>query len=120
MLKDDYMMRQIDMLSRTVASLVFKKESVDYAPEAMEAQAGADALYFAVHKLVEAGKIDKAEDMLYEDCDLEDIRYLEVAVDFYAHLNNLSDKDLEAGGFSREEIEEGLRDLLNQFGVVLP
>ena len=33
--------------------------------------------------------------------------------------NNLTDKQLEAGGFSREEIQEGLEDLLEQYGVSL-
>lgn len=117
MFKDDYMMRQIETLSETVAHLVFQKKSADYTPG--ERETGADELYFALHTLVEAGEINEAENRLYEDCDLNDVRYLEVAVDFYAHLNNLSDKTLEAGGFSREEIQEGLRDLLDQFGVSL-
>ena len=40
-------------------------------------------------------------------------------MDFYARLNDLSDAQLKAGGFERDEIQEGLRDLSEQFGVSL-
>ena len=117
MFKNDYLMRQVEALSETVAHLVFRKQSADYVPTNQETPA--DALYFNLHQLVEQGKIAQAEDALYEACDLNDPTCLEVAVDFYAHLNNLTDQELEAGDFSREEIQEGLKDLLDQFGITL-
>ena len=46
-------------------------------------------------------------------------RYLELAVDFYARLNDLTDAQLEAAGFGRDELEEGLRDMAGRFGVSL-
>lgn len=119
MFKQDYMMRQIETLSRAVAKLVFRKDSPAYT--AGQEQTGeADGLYFAIHTLVEQGRINEAENLLYEKSDLEDIRYLEIALDFYAGLNQLPDKVLETGGFAREEIEEGLKDIMEQFGVALP
>lgn len=117
MFKNDYLMRQVETLVETVAHLVFQKKSADYQPG--EVRSSADDLYFELHTLVEQGQINEAENRLYEGCDLNDVQCLEVAVDFYAHLNNLSDKELEAGGFSREEIQEGLEDLLEQYGVSL-
>ena len=117
MFKDDYLMRQVETLAETVAHLVFRKKSADYQPG--EEHSAADDLYFQLHTLVEQGQINEAENRLYEGCDLDDVRCLEVAVDFYSHLNNLTDKQLEAGGFSREEIQEGLEDLLEQYGVSL-
>ena len=41
-------------------------------------------------------------------------------MDFYFRLNLLSDQELEEGNFSRQEIDEGLRDVMEQYGVVLP
>jgi hypothetical protein len=49
--------------------------------------------------------------------DKNDKRYLELALDFYKRLNDLDDDALEAGGFTREEINEGLGDVLEAFGV---
>ena len=49
----------------------------------------------------------------------DDRRYLELAVDFYARLNDLTDAQLEAAGFGRDELEEGLRDMAGRFGVSL-
>ena len=40
-------------------------------------------------------------------------------VDFYARLNDLTDAQLEAAGFGRDELEEGLRDMAGRFGVSL-
>ena len=53
------------------------------------------------------------------ESDPGDRRYLELAVDFYARLNDLTDAQLEAAGFGRDELEEGLRDMADRFGVTL-
>ena len=60
-----------------------------------------------------------AEDLLFAESDPDDRRYLELAVDFYARLNDLTDAQLEAAGFGRDELEEGLRDMAGRFGVSL-
>ena len=68
---------------------------------------------------VNAGDIGGAEDRLYQRAEPEDRRYLELAVDFYSRLNDLSDEQLEQGGFARDEVQDGLRNLAAQFGVSL-
>ena len=55
----------------------------------------------------------------FAESDPDDRRYLELAVDFYARLNDLTDAQLEAAGFGRDELEEGLRDMAGRFGVSL-
>ena len=65
------------------------------------------------------GDIGGAEDLLFAESDPDDRRYLELAVDFYARLNDLTDAQLEAAGFGRDELEEGLRDMAGRFGVSL-
>ena len=44
---------------------------------------------------------------------------LELAVDVYARLNQLPEAALQAGNYSKEEIREGLLDLMDQFGIRL-
>lgn len=119
MLKDDFVMRDVDTLANTIARLVLKKESLEYTPSGLEADAEADGLWFALDQYMKAGDFNAAEDLLYERADWTDLRYLEMGVAFYAHLNHLSDQELAAGGFSRDEVGEGLRDLAAEFGVDL-
>ena len=59
------------------------------------------------------------QELDFAESDPDDRRYLELAVDFYARLNDLTDAQLEAAGFGRDELEEGLRDMAGRFGVSL-
>ena len=112
MLTEDWMMRQVDALARSIAYLVFQKESTGYVP-------AGDELHRRLLEKVNAGDIGGAEDLLFAESDPDDRRYLELAVDFYARLNDLTDAQLEAAGFGRDELEEGLRDMAGRFGVSL-
>ena len=120
MLTEDWMMRQVDALTRSIAYLVFQKESTGYVPargRREDARAGRAPPSPAGE--VNAGDIGGAEDLLFAESDPDDRRYLELAVDFYARLNDLTDAQLEAAGFGRDELEEGLRDMAGRFGVSL-
>ena len=119
MLKDDFVMRQTDTLATALAHLVLHKSGTDYTPTGRAADAAADGLWFSLDQLIRAGNFDQAEDQLYEQSDWGDLRYLELGVAFYVHLNQRSDQELEAGNFTREEVGEGLRDLARKFGVEL-
>ena len=119
MLEDDYMVRQTDALSNTIARLVLGKTDTGYTPTGRTEDAAADGLWFRLDQLVKAGAFNEAEDLLYEETDEDDQRFLAVAVDFYAHLNQRTDRELEAGGFTREEVGDGLRDMARRFGVEL-
>ena len=92
MVTEDWMMRQVETMARSIAMLVFHKEDTAYVPAG---DAEADGLHRELMRRLEAG------------------------VDFYARLNELSDARLEEAGFGRGEIQEGLRDLSERFGVVL-
>ena len=81
--------------------------------------AALDELHRRLLEKVNAGDIGGAEDLLFAESDPDDRRYLELAVDFYARLNDLTDAQLEAAGFGRDELEEGLRDMAGRFGVSL-
>ncbi|GGF95714.1 DUF6483 family protein [Paenibacillus abyssi] len=59
------------------------------------------------------GAYDQAENVLYELLEDEEIS-AEEAVQFYTMLQWLSDDQLENGGLSREEVEEGILELQKQ------
>ena len=70
-------------------------------------------------KLIEQGRINEAEDLLFEGLNTESKTYLKLVLDFYRRLNDLDDEFLEENNFSREEIKQGLGELADKFGVPL-
>jgi hypothetical protein len=63
---------------------------------------------FTYHEM--RGRFDRAEDALYELIDLDADTFVTQAHEFYARLSALPDHDLERGGLSRAEVEEGMED----------
>ena len=116
MVTEDWLMRQVEAMARSIATLVFHKQSTDYVPSGDER---ADGLHGELMRRLEAGDLDGAEDLLFEAAEEGGLGCLEAGVDFYARLNELTDAQLEQAGFEREEIQEGLEDLSRQYGVVL-
>ena len=119
MLTEDWMMRQVEALARSIAYLVFHKDTTLYVPTGSEEDAGADQLHRLLLEKLEAGDIGEAEDLLFQASEEGGLECLEVGVDFYARLNDLTDDQLKQAGFGRDEIQEGLQDLADQFGVSL-
>jgi hypothetical protein len=119
MIKQDWIMNQIESLAMFIAKVFFKKDTTDYYVPVPDALTDTDRLHYELLELIGENRINDAEDLLFERMDTADMKYLEVAVDFYARLNDKTDEELEAAEFSREEIEEGLHDAAKLFGVNL-
>lgn len=120
MFEDDWFMRQVNTLARTVALLVFRKRETTYQVGVEGTLSETDILYGKLNKLVEDGRYNEAENLLFENLDVRNMRYLELAVDFYSRLNELSNDELESHGFSRSEVDEGLREVTKKYQVDLP
>ena len=116
MVTEDWMMRQVEAMARSIALLVFHKEGTQYVPSG---DAQADGLHEQLMRLLEEGDLCGGEDLLFEAAEDGGLGCLEAWVDFYARLNELTDAQLEEAGFGRDEIQEGLQDLSDHFGVVL-
>ncbi len=114
--QDDWIMRQIDMVSRFVAKLIFNKDEIGYQPESSEMLSETDRLHLRLDGLIREGRIGEAEDLLFDNAVFSD-KYVELASDFYKRLNSLTDKELEAGGFSRDEVFDGYIEILTRLGV---
>ena len=100
----DYIMRQIEDFARMLAKLFLHK----------------DFLHRQLCELVGEGKLNQAENLLFEKLDPQDTGFLELAIDFYMRLDQLDDKYLEEHDFSQEEIYQGLQDAARVYGVELP
>ncbi|MFS8541778.1 MAG: DUF6483 family protein [Tissierellales bacterium] len=119
MLQQDFVMKQIKSLINFLARVLLKKESVDYVLNNEEKYAKVDSIHNKLMELIELGKINEAENLLFDELDTSDLKYLELALDFYNRLNKLDDDFLDKNDFSREEIEEGLREIAREFGIII-
>lgn len=71
-----------------------------------------DILWITLRGLISKGKIDEAEDMLFNEAENNPSEEIyEIGEKMYSLLSKKSDDELEAYNFSREEIELGLQDL---------
>lgn len=116
MFEQDYIMRLIRELIRTLVKLLFNIDMEQSAEEFMytvQERAALDALL----ELVDSGKINEAENMVYEMTETGDQEAFKVALLFYSHLNDQPDAFLEEHDFSREEVKSGLKALVSRYGL---
>ena len=119
MLQDDYILRQIREMVRAVMKMLFQVDAPELTPEILEDKETKATLEGLV-ALMEEGRIDEAENRLYDltsgEGD-EDRHNLEAGLLFYYILNGKDDDFLEEHDFSREEIMTGIQDLANRYGL---
>lgn len=117
-LQNDYVMKTISDLVRAIAGLALGKRDIDYElPASEEKDMPVDRVYRQLQALSEAGDINGAENLLYEELDTENKGYLEMALAFYMYLNQYSDDYLYSANYSREEIVEGINNVAAEFGI---
>ena len=110
--QDDHMIRNIQDVGRLIAKLLLHEQQPNYTlPENEADYTDADKLF------AEEGKINEAENELYEGMVEENVDYLELALTFYLYLNDMDGDFLDDNGYSREEVLEGMKDLASDWGV---
>ena len=109
MLETDYVMRTIQDMARAIAKILFGKDTYAYDFEDFENHTDTDLMYLMLDRMIREGKINQAENILLEKFDPANEKYREMAVDFYGKLNEFGDEFLEANGYSRIEIGDGLK-----------
>jgi hypothetical protein len=117
MYHEDWLMSQIRLLAAAIARAVFRRDAVLYEIRDQVQQTETDKLHLHLLRLLDAGQINEAEDLLFEALRPGDKDLLLLAVDFYQRLNALRDDELEQNGFSRQEIYEGLSDVQQIYGL---
>ena len=120
--QDDWVMRQIEMMARFVANVVFGKKEGEVQSEIVgdisdsNTLTHEDMVHLELMKMIREGDIGTAEDVLFENMIYSD-KYIELATDFYQKLNSLTDEQLEAGNFSRDEVYNGYIEIMSLLGV---
>lgn len=118
MFEQDYIMRMIHEMVRTVLKLLFNidEEKEDTGMMIDEVSDDYKGLNDELFRLADAGKINEAENMLYDRINVKDVETLKLALLFYNHINEYTSDFLEKADYSREEIKEGICSVLNQYG----
>lgn len=124
MYEQDYIMRLIKEAIKFIAKVflnvkdnVKDKDELYYDLLFENENSQTDYLHNELLKLIQLGKINEAENLLYEKLDTSNKRHIGLALDFYNRLNDLNDDFLEKNNFSREEIAGGIKDIAKEFGM---
>ncbi len=120
MFQNDYMMRQIEMMVQFIARTILKKNAVKYevAPNENGNISSEGELYFNLMSKLNKGKINEAENTLFEAIEKNpNNSMLEIALDFYRTLGEMPDEFLEQNNFSRDEVLQGLRDIMQIYHI---
>ena len=122
MVEKDYIMRIIHEMVRTVLKLIFHIEE-GTEEEFVFAEGTNRDFYQQLCLLAEEGKINQAENMLYEYLESESWteeegkpEHLKLSLAFYDYLNEKTSDFLEDHDFSREEVAEGIKSVMKRYG----
>lgn len=116
MQEQDYVMRLIKEMVRTILKLIFDIDMNSPAEELLSETIYRETLQ-GLMRMVDSGNINEAEDALFDLSEDDDKCKLETALLFYAHLNEKDDDFLEKNNFSREEIVMGLKTMISDYGL---
>ena len=117
--ENDVIMRQVRDMARMLAKILFGKDTPTYELEQNEIQTSSDDLYSRLIAMVKQGKINQAENVLYDELDRDEDSTIEVALGFYDYLNELPEEFLEEHDYSKEEVKEGAQSLADRKGLGL-
>lgn len=114
MIEQDYLMRQIREMIAVIMKMLFGAEirSADDLIEYEQQSGGGDHPLFA---LIDSGQIALAEAALYDSMDALTAANLLKGYAFYQYLAQKDDDFLEAHGYSRAMIADGVRRLAAMF-----
>lgn len=114
MIEQDWFLRQLQMLVQFAARLIFGKDAIEYVMHDKDHPTASDLIHAKLIRLLEEDRFCEAEDYLFANFSPENDEHLKIALDFYNRLDGFGDGRLEQNNFPREEITQGLWDLLRR------
>jgi len=113
----DYIMRQIQIASLCIAKHLNLEQVVHEVTDPYRDEA-ANQLYKRLMDLLADGKINEAENLLFEAVENNenvDDNYSQLAFDFYLKMDQYNDDYLKLCNFSREEVHDGWAEITELF-----
>ena len=112
----DYIMRMIKQMIRALVSLILgKKFTLVELPNENKYEVSGSTLDEYL-MMVDAGRINEAENAILENVDYSDKNDVAAVVKFYEYINEQEDAFLEEHGYSREEVLDGLKQVAEEAG----
>lgn len=108
--------RSIGDLIRMTAIIAFGACQEKYKQPKFLENSAEDSLYLMLLKMIDRGELNEAENILMERIENRNSEDLRMALDIYSYMNEKSDEFLYDNHFEREEIEAGVRYVINQYG----
>lgn len=116
MFEQDYIMRQIQQILKILVKVLFniddKSPSLNLIQNVEVKKTVGDLL-----RKIDNGNINQAENEISVMTDNTTMDNLLAGIIFYSYLNEKDDDYLESYDFSREEVEDGLKNLLSKYGL---
>lgn len=91
MYEQDYIMRKISNIIKFLKTIIFGEDSSNYELSKNQENKQSDNLHKILIELIAFGKVNEAENLLFENFDSKDNRQVLLALDFYERLNKLDD-----------------------------
>ena len=110
----DYYMRIVHELVRMLIRLVFSKDIDRDGEEAVPLEVMEK--YKKLISMIDDGQINEAENLLLDGLEPDSRAYFELALMFYEKLNGKTDEFLEEHEYSREEVTDGIKYVVDFYG----
>lgn len=110
----DYYMRIVHELVRMLIRLVFGKDIDRDEEEAVPMEVLEK--YRKLISMADEGEINEAENLLLDGLERDSRAYFELALLFYEKLNGKTDEFLEENDYSRQEVLDGIRYVVDFYG----
>lgn len=115
MLEDkDYVMRIVHEWIRTLIRLIFGKDIDGEEDTGISAEMAEQ--YRKLMAMIDDGEINEAENILLDGLEEGDRAYFEMALLFYEKLGGKTDEFLAEHDYSRQEVVDGLKYVVNFYG----
>lgn len=115
--EQDYIMRIIKQMVAALISVILGKENKIYDLPLEDQYKSSDGLLRELLTMVNDGKINESENLLYESFEQDNKKDIENAILFYLYLNELDNDFLEKCNYSRDEIEMGVKEIAKRSGM---
>ncbi len=106
-------------LTKMLAAMMFRKDTPIIPDGAIPPMSPEGIILSRIRTLTGERKINTAENLLFDSLDRTKPVYAAIALDFYASLSMMDEKELEAADFSVEEIGQGIADMMNFYKIKL-
>ena len=116
MFEQDYIMRLIKEIIRTILKLLFDIDTEIPTIELLENEEEKATLETLLN-MVDDGDINEAENKVFEMVEAGGRDSLELVLLFYSYLNDKSDDFLAENNFGRKEIQDDLKYILSKYGL---